>query len=166
MEAIEAKWKRKVFRLRGLPNYVSTCSEVANALSKGFRISTTDIDVKSLATTLQWENPPSKVATLQFNAVPSALRSHLDDEEWDLSPWCLTEFLTLDCHFLGLTPLNDVKGPEEHTVEYAQPLPLLLSLPTILTKLGKLHCVVWTWKPSFWLLATSWTRQKLYVDSR
>jgi hypothetical protein len=118
MEVTEAEWRRKVFRLRRVNSHVVALSEVAEMLSKGFGdISVDEIDVKSLATTLEWESSLSRVATLQFKTVPSLLRRHLNDEEWDLSACCSCEGLTLDCHFLGLTPLNDVKEPQIHIAE-------------------------------------------------
>lgn len=109
MEDSELKWKRKVFRLRGLPSHIATCSAVARLLSSALEdIPESDIKVASLAKTVEWEKPHSKIATLQLKSLPAFFRSKLDDEEWDLSNCVGVDRLILDCHFLGLTPLNDV----------------------------------------------------------
>ncbi len=120
MEAIEEEWKRKVFRLRGLPSNVLTSAQAEHLVASTFGdLSAADIHIGSLATSLEWENPPSKTATLQFKVVPNLILPHLEGkEEWDLSGWSSHERLTLDCHFLGFTPLNDVDKSTLHTVEY------------------------------------------------
>ncbi|KAI1390448.1 uncharacterized protein F4822DRAFT_426295 [Hypoxylon trugodes] len=108
------RWIRKVFRLEGVPSQIQTTSDVAELLSEGFPdLAANDIDVRSLATSLHhWSHPAPQVATLQFRSVPSAIQSidpQLRGTLWDLSRCCRCEGLTLDCEFLGLTPLNDVK---------------------------------------------------------
>lgn len=64
--------------------------------------------------------PPSQTATLQIlGPVPTALLSDGNDE-------CIVDVpghrhpLVFDTHFLGFTPLNDVKS-EEHAFEWVLP---------------------------------------------
>ena len=123
MDTNEAAWRAKVFRLRGIPNAIATPTEVASLVASTFGdISAADVIVGSLATCLEWENPPSRIATLQFQVVSARLRSEGGSRvEWEISGSPPLDRLTLDCHFLGLTPLNDVPASILHTVEYEIP---------------------------------------------
>lgn len=92
---------------------------VRNAVVQAFEdINTNDVHIRSLATTLMpWEDPPTKTATLNFERLPSAIENCLSKGEWTLGGAANNNSLILDSHFLGLTPLNDVR-PEKHDYEY------------------------------------------------
>ncbi len=116
----QTMWAKKVFRLRGLPNTITTLEGVASLLCSLLDSTPLDtIHVFSLAASLNiHENPPSKVATVMFDKVPSVIRDdHEYNNEWLVSATTDTEGdLTLDTHFLGMTPLND-SHPDEHLYE-------------------------------------------------
>jgi hypothetical protein len=104
------------FRLRGC---AATAEEgiICDALARSFGdIDSRDVRIRSLATAL---NPSSetKTATLTFAKLPSAVRSQLKRGEWKLEYDGLGDSLILDSHFLGLTPLNDVKA-QNHKYKY------------------------------------------------
>jgi hypothetical protein len=65
-----------------------------------------------LATSLYlWDNPRMKVSTLMFATAPSIFQDNRVDREWAIpsnSPDSKYK-LILDAHFIGMTPLNDVK---------------------------------------------------------
>jgi len=106
-------WRRTVFRLRRLPNTLSTPADVASLLSGILGLPSDDVAVYSVAKTCDiWEVPPSKVATLQFRTLPACLKDRLADNEWLLpTPQDkgdgTAEVLILDTHFEGLTVLYD-----------------------------------------------------------
>jgi len=109
------QWTKTVFRLRGLPNTIKTSEDVANLVHKRLAsIPANSIRVFSLATSLKyWEIPPSKVATVMFSTVPRIVQDNPDKGEWNISPSPhidLQENLTLDTHFMGMTPLNDASS--------------------------------------------------------
>lgn len=113
------EWTRRVFRLRKLPNYISSRTEAARLLGEAVGLPADHVVVYSLANTCDiWDTPPSKVATLQFRAVPSCLREARSDDEWTvLAPGSdPSEALILDTHFKGMTALNDVE-PVCHKTE-------------------------------------------------
>ncbi|KAI8631124.1 hypothetical protein F5Y19DRAFT_473523 [Xylariaceae sp. FL1651] len=113
MENNNNLWSRMVFRLRGLPHIVETLEGVASLVEEGFcDASAHGIRVFSLATSLSfWEIPPTKVATIMFAAAPSIIQNNYDSREWTIPVQSrgFTYNLILDTHFMGMTPLNDVK---------------------------------------------------------
>jgi hypothetical protein len=115
------EWSRTVFRVRGLPNAVRTLKDVASLLSPRLAdIPSDSIQVYSLATTLfAWESPPSKIATVMFQTPPLLIQQSPKEKEWPIPAKDQPNVghLTLDRHFLGLTPLNDVDST--HSYEYA-----------------------------------------------
>lgn len=106
------------FRLRGCDAGTDR-KAVQDVLVQAFDdISANDVHIRSLATTLMpWEDPPTKTATLNFTKLPSAIERCLSDGEWTVEDAASNNSLILDTHFLGLTPLNDVR-PERHDYEY------------------------------------------------
>jgi hypothetical protein len=112
-------WSRKVFRLRGLPNTITTFDAVASRLSEGLRgYPTEKIHVFSLATTLNyWERPLSKISTVMLADVPPFLGDPHPDGQWTI-PSRDNGDLILDTNFLGMTPLNEVDS-SVHSAEYA-----------------------------------------------
>ena len=105
------KWSTTVFRVRGLPNDVKTLKEVASLLGQRLDIPGDSIRVYSAATTLNpWENPPSKVATVMFQTLPSLVQNSLGEKQWYIQAkgHPNVDDLILDIQFLGMTPLNDV----------------------------------------------------------
>ncbi|KAK3319651.1 hypothetical protein B0T19DRAFT_270056 [Cercophora scortea] len=117
MDSLE--WTRRVFRLRMIPNRVSSPADAATLLSKVLGITTDQIIVYSLAITPNnWESPPSRIATLRFKLVPPSLRDCMTQSEWRVSlPGAgHGDDLILDTHFQGMTTLNDV-DPARHSVD-------------------------------------------------
>lgn len=110
-------WLQKVYRLRKLPNWISSHEEVAQIVSKALRIAPEDVVIYSLARTSdKWENPPSKVGTLQLRALPELLRGDPKLDEWEvLISQQNGDKLILDTHFRGLTVLNDVEPIKHHS---------------------------------------------------
>ncbi|KAI0406999.1 hypothetical protein F4802DRAFT_605837 [Xylaria palmicola] len=105
-------FSKTVFRLRGLPHSVKTLDDVATLVSKGLTdIAAHHVRVFSLATDLGFgDGPPTKVATIMFATVPSLVRDHKSNRQWEISirvpghEHCLV----LDTQFDGMTTLNDV----------------------------------------------------------
>ena len=140
MEAPEKEWIRNVFRLRGLPADSSKAPVHVARLLSGLLgdVKESDIEVASIATTIGFERLRTRTATLKFRAISSVFRGRLEGDEWDFqqrlsdSTWHFKpglEFdewkppsrdqlrhLVLDCHFRGLTPLNEVE-PSFHASE-------------------------------------------------
>ena len=116
MDTSSGQWSKIVFRLRGLPNRITTLDGTAIFLSGTLGDTPTDsIRVFSLATTLSsHERPPSKVATVMFSTVPAMVALGYDKNEWNIPPG--EGRLILDTHFNGMTPLNDVP-PTDHLHE-------------------------------------------------
>ena len=107
--------------MRKLPARISDLPDVAALLSKAFSISTDDIVVSSLAETSdRWENPPSKVVTLQLKTRPQCLgdaKKPIDNSEWSIpvpggQP---NEVMLLDTHFRGMTVLCSPPSDKHHT---------------------------------------------------
>jgi hypothetical protein len=119
MEKSSGDWARTVFRLRGLPDTVDSLEGAAHTMHAQLDgISIASIRILSLATALTFGEtliPPSKVATLMFSSPPSLVLNRSDANEWavDQDPDC---DLVLDTHFMGMTPLNDVKDAD-HVAE-------------------------------------------------
>jgi hypothetical protein len=114
MEQSHYKWSKTVFRLRKLPNTVETLEDVVSLVEERLgSIAINNIRVFSLATTLNfWENPSSKVATVMFGTVPPLVRDSFFKSEWYIPARSIytDDDLILDTHFIGMTPLNDVKS--------------------------------------------------------
>lgn len=107
----------RTFRLRGCPA-TADGPAIQVALSSAFGdIAADDIRIWSLASTVDpWEATPTKTATLTFDALPSAIEASLPKGEWPIVDRDTGHNFILDTHFLGLTPLNDLK-PEDHMFE-------------------------------------------------
>ncbi|KAI9167908.1 Protein SERAC1 [Paramyrothecium foliicola] len=118
----ESDWTRQVFRLRKLPNRVSSLAEAAGLASAALNIAADHVIVYSLAKTSDhWEVPPTKVATLQLKGVPDCLRARMMDREWNIAvpqaPLAPpSDVLILDTHFEGMTSLSDV-DPGKHSID-------------------------------------------------
>lgn len=116
------EWDRKVFRLRGIPSYISSRAAAADLLSNALGLSSSDVVVYSLARSSDiWETPATRVATLQFKGerAPPRLQSSSTNNQWTLPLAAETSDyeLILDTHFEGMTALNDV-DPAKHVSEY------------------------------------------------
>jgi hypothetical protein len=104
------------FRLRGCP------ASVAEAVLRGILsqswgdVAPDDIQIRSLALST-WETPPTRTATLAFAKLPSVINVNTK-KEWKLECPNLAGQLTLDTHFSGLTPLNDL-DTQKHGFEWA-----------------------------------------------
>jgi hypothetical protein len=101
------------YRLRGCP---ATADEVAlrEGLARAFDdVAPDDIHIRSLALDLLG-TPPTKIATLQFEKMPSIIETQATKGEWKIEGHNLSGTLLLDTHFLGLTPLNEIKAQEHH----------------------------------------------------
>jgi hypothetical protein len=109
MDQSREKWTKVVFRVRGLLNTTQSREDVSKLLSERLGdIPAESIHVFSLATTLNdWEQPPSKVATVMF-ATPPGLLQKASQDEWSIPSKNFDEHLLLDINFMGMTPLNDV----------------------------------------------------------
>jgi len=104
------------YRLRGCPAAAGEAAlrdGLARALGD---VTPNDIHIQSLATALDpWKRPPTKTATLRFARAPSVIDSQTKTE-WKMEGHGLDGTLLLDTHFLGLTPLNEVKA-QKHGFE-------------------------------------------------
>ena len=113
-------WGRAVFRLRNIPNHVSTTPEATKLLNSALAVPVDSIVIYSLAKTSDMlEKPPSRVATIQLKTVPSCIAKAPDDQEWEvpMPDGYPGNVLILDIHFRGWTTLNDV-DPANHRAEY------------------------------------------------
>ena len=117
MEQDSDKWARTVFRVRGLPHDINTNEDVASLLSSRLHdISVDLIRVYSLATALErWE---CKIATVMFKSLPSLIQESDGRNQWFVpaSQGQPADDLVLDTHFIGMTPMSDVKSG--HSFEY------------------------------------------------
>lgn len=117
---LDQNLSRTVFRLRKLPNHVRDKDTAASLVATALSFDVNNIAIFSLANTSDiWENPPSRVATLQLSSLPDRLLHAQGDNEWQIplpggNP---DDFLFLDIHFKGLTALNDVDPSSEHCSE-------------------------------------------------
>lgn len=99
------------YRLRGCPASVEIAA-LCDGLARAFGdVTPNDICIYSMATA-PWERPPTKTATLRFAKLPSVISMQAADE-WKIEGHGL-HGLILDTHFLGLTPLNEVKAQDHH----------------------------------------------------
>lgn len=95
------------YRLRRLPAYLKR-SAVADYLVRSIEDigPRENIVVRSLASNLvQWERPPTKVATLMFKKTPELFNN--DGTEWTVPVEGQNRSLIFDTHFLDFTPLSD-----------------------------------------------------------
>jgi len=121
---LDQNLSRTVFRLRNLPSHVRDNDTAASLVANALCCNVEDITLFSLSSTSNgWENPPSRVATLQLKSFPDRLSHAQNDNEWQvpLPGGKPDDFLLLDIHFKGLTTLNDVDPPSEHRTEYGSP---------------------------------------------
>jgi len=121
---LEQNLSRTVFRLRNLPNHVRDKDTAAGLVAIALSSHVENITIFSLANTSNvWENPPSRIATLQLHTLPDCLSHAKSDNEWQLPlPGGKPEdVLLLDIHFKGLTALNDVDLSSNHRFEYDAP---------------------------------------------
>ena len=96
------------FWLWGCPSSVCKAA-LRDRVSAAFGdITPDDVLIHSLATA-PWERPPTKTATLQFTTLPSVIDTV--KKEWKVEGRDLGTLL-LDTHFLGLTPLNEIRAWE------------------------------------------------------
>lgn len=122
MEKAPSKPPKLVFRLCGLPNAVQTAEDVKRLVNERLDdVPAHSIHVYSLATSLYlWENPPSRVATIMFDKLPSFILDNPDNDEWAIPSKGVhanNYSLILDTNFLGMTPLNDIQPPSCHLYE-------------------------------------------------
>lgn len=108
-------WYRKVFRLRKLPDNVSTPAAVASLLSSVLNLPHDHVVVHSVARAAEIFEVPSRAATLQMKSVATCLEQSLVDNEWSL-PTANGNVLVLDTHFKGITVLHD-PAPGKHTAD-------------------------------------------------
>ncbi|KAH8895466.1 hypothetical protein GQ53DRAFT_715140 [Thozetella sp. PMI_491] len=109
---------QRVLRLRKLPGRITRPREVAKLLGEALGIVSEHIIIYSLATTYdRWENPPSKMATLQLMSVPECMQQNPRGQQWEVPlPGAPGGTLILDAHFEGWTVLNDVE-PSKHRTD-------------------------------------------------
>jgi len=101
------------YRLRGCPPSVEIAA-LRDGLARAFGdVTPDDICIHSMATA-PWERPLTKTATLRFAKLPSVINIQAADE-WKIEGHGL-HGLILDTHFLGLTPLNEIKA-RDHRFE-------------------------------------------------
>ncbi|KAK0656988.1 hypothetical protein B0T16DRAFT_385604 [Cercophora newfieldiana] len=119
----------KVYRLRQLPSWASTRADVASLISRALELPVDQLTVCSVAkSSYIWEAEPTWVATIQLQSLPRRVREFEGAKEWtfsvsaDGSGHGSSEtsrdgdtVLILDCHFEGMTVLNDV-DPAIHCV--------------------------------------------------
>ncbi|RYP29592.1 hypothetical protein DL767_006644 [Monosporascus sp. MG133] len=111
-------WSRKVFRLRRLPDHVSTPAAVASLLSGVLALPDGHVVVHSVARAAEIFEVPSRTATLQMKSVPVCLQGDLADNEWSLplTGGDTADVLVLDIHFEGITVLHD-PAPGKHRAD-------------------------------------------------
>ncbi|KAI1321681.1 hypothetical protein F5Y16DRAFT_416784 [Xylariaceae sp. FL0255] len=100
---------KRVFRLRGLPLNINR-EDVASLVSQCLGdMQPQNIHVYSLATSLLFGGKPlSMMATVMFDTMPARLQNYQIEYEWEISSQNSEWSLTLDHHFMGMTPLNDL----------------------------------------------------------
>ena len=111
------KWRKIVFRVRGLPIDVKHPDDVASLLSVRLGdIPSHTVKVYSLATALDFTSdfsgsPRSRSATVMFETIPSLVQNSPGKEEWSIPAQShQSDEVVLDTHFIGMTPLNDVES--------------------------------------------------------
>jgi len=138
---------RRTFRVKHLPHHMQIHHAqrfLRDLLS--YDDDAGKLDVLSLASDVEsHENPPSKVATVQFSTTPQVLES--GKVEWNFERVGLLRDIIIDTHFLGFTVLNDVDR-DEHVQEsvYTQ------DTGGLILKRAQSVCDFWSRKPSFWFL--------------
>lgn len=111
-------WSRKVFRLRKLPDEVSTPAAVASLLSCILDLPSDHVVVYSVTTAPSVYEVPSRMATIQLKSIPARLQQAVEDCEWMLPMpgQSTSDFLILDTHFDGMSTLHD-PVPAEHLAD-------------------------------------------------
>lgn len=110
--------KPRVIRLRNVPGHLDRL-EVTKLLAKSFEsVEEAYITVFSLAYDVNpWSQMPRKVATLTFERLPASISySRLQAGDVRIDVPGLAMPLIFDCHFRGITPLNEIPG-HMHTHE-------------------------------------------------
>ncbi|KAK4443325.1 hypothetical protein QBC34DRAFT_488405 [Podospora aff. communis PSN243] len=105
-------WTSKVFRLRNLPDGLAKPAAVGSLLSHLLALPPDHIVVYSVTRAPSvYENPSTRVATLQMKSMPERLKPIADRREWELP---ITEpgeqigtVLILDTHFRVLTAMHE-----------------------------------------------------------
>ncbi|KAH7017956.1 uncharacterized protein B0I36DRAFT_354284 [Microdochium trichocladiopsis] len=110
---------QQTYQLRNLPADVDrfAAARLLVAAVSDPRLTSDDIDIHSLANTVDWDQKSqNKVATLSFKVIPEMCRSSTVDSylqpqsrEWKLTVPLLSEPLILDTHFEGFTVLNAIQ---------------------------------------------------------
>ncbi|KAK4454860.1 hypothetical protein QBC34DRAFT_433106 [Podospora aff. communis PSN243] len=111
-------WDRKVFRVRRLPDRISTPAAVSNLLSRQLKLPSDHVVVHSVARAAEIFGEPLRTATLQMKSIPRCLEQALASDEWLIpvggnDP---AEVLVLDTHFEGITVLHD-PAPGKHQAD-------------------------------------------------
>lgn len=104
------------YRLRNLPAWADRPLALEMVVSSPIGVSPHQVRITSVALAIDpWTRPPTKTATLTMAGFNPCHVAHLSSGtgEWTFYTPGLAEPLYLDCHFHGLTPLNDV-DPELH----------------------------------------------------
>ncbi|CAG9974761.1 unnamed protein product [Clonostachys byssicola] len=105
----------KVYRATNLPHHVDrlAAAELLTQCIPGTTLE--DVQIESLAPVVDpWVSEPTKVATLRFKSAPVALTQGPGRMEWSFPILGSLRSITLDIHFYGLTPLNEV-NENSHT---------------------------------------------------
>ncbi|ETS75351.1 hypothetical protein PFICI_12295 [Pestalotiopsis fici W106-1] len=104
-----------VYRLRGLPSYISSHTQAAGLLGWALGQQVASIEICSLATvTVSAWTGTTKTATVMFEEIPQIVQDSPNQDEWTILHPRLVHGLLLDSHFRGMTPLHDVLPPREH----------------------------------------------------
>lgn len=106
----------KVYRLRNLPGHVDRQRAAELLAACAVEVALHQIRISSLAHVVDpWTLPPTKTATLTITDFNIDIHAQFSSgpNEWTLHTPGLADPLILDCHFHGLTPLNDV-DPDAH----------------------------------------------------
>ncbi|KAK0638959.1 hypothetical protein B0T16DRAFT_235197 [Cercophora newfieldiana] len=111
-------WSRRVFRLRRVPDGISSAAAVASLLSGVLDVPSDHVVVHSVARAAEIFEVPSRTATLQLKSVPKCLQQALADNEWSfpIAGGGPTDVLVLDTHFEGITILSDTP-PSQHRAD-------------------------------------------------
>lgn len=107
----------RTYRIRQLPGHIDVHDLPALLISLENSIGPLEnINVHSLAGSLNTFDVPTKTATITFNSVPKVFDN--DQKEWvfQTRQLGLQKNIIFDIHFLGFTALNDV-DPSMHTLE-------------------------------------------------
>ncbi|KAI0843673.1 hypothetical protein F5Y06DRAFT_255526 [Hypoxylon sp. FL0890] len=105
--------KQKVYRLRTLPMHADRQSAAELLATCVDDLAPHQVRISSLASDVDpWARPPTKTATLTLHETRAASRFNSAPGEWAFPVPGLSKPLILDCHFRGLTLLNEVAVAE------------------------------------------------------